>query len=206
MKRWIALAAAICAAGVVATMAAAARPAAVHHAPTGTALFGYWWTEDPGAWVTVDADGTGSVPHSAPIQAGRPLMIGLTWVGEGYGHTKGFPDVDAFKLTVKKGVQTITDQTWLEGRAQWTEVFPWDSFWLNFLGPMPPFNPHMGNDTYGIDWENLFPAGLPAGVYDVRIDEQFNHTYNDLAAYPDIKKPFRLTPYAATYEFQITVI
>ena len=81
-----------------------------------------------------------------------------------------------------------------------------DDYWVDPLGPAPAFNPKLGAGAYGIKLENLLPANLVTpGVYDVRIDEQFTHVYNDLSWYSDDwKRPVRWAPFTATYEFSFT--
>ena len=73
------------------------------------------------------------------------------------------------------------------------------------LGLAPGFNPNIGADTYGMDWENLI-NGLPTGVYHAVVHEVFTHSYNDLSGYPDAPaRPTHYYPYTADYPFTISV-
>lgn len=206
MKKWLAFAAAACAVAFAAP-AAAAPPAGTHRDPVNTPMFAAWWEPNPGGWYSIDSSGVLSGPDYGPVAAGKPVMIDLAWVGQAYGHTKAVPGVDQLRLTVTKGAETVVAQTWAEGRAAWTSVFAWDGYWVDLLGPAPPFNPAIGAGTYGIKWENVLPAELVTpGVYHVRIDEHFGHVYNDLSWFSDDwARPVPLTPYTAQYEFSFTV-
>jgi len=208
--RALVIGAAILCIGVVVASAAAAPPAGTRKDPVGMPMFSNWYSEtDPGGWYLVKSDGNLSGPFTGSIAAGEPFMIDIAWVGQAYGHTKVVPDVDHLKLTITKGNDPLPvfSQTWAQGRAAWTSVFVWDDYWLNLLGPVPPFNPNMGTGTYGIKWENTFKEGFAAGMYHVVIDEDFTHVYNDLSSYSgDWKRPTKFTPYTWSWEFDFTVV
>ena len=207
MRKWVLVALAVCAVATTAT-AGAAPPAGVHRDPVGVPMFANWYDpSDPGGWYVVDATGALSGPHDGAVAADEPVMIDIAWAGQAYGHTKVIPDVDRLRLTISRNGETVVAQSWAEGRSAWTPVFVWDQYWVDLLGPAPPFNPNLGTGAYGIKWENVFPAGFfSPGSYDVRIDEAFAHSYNDLTAYPDWgARPVRYPPYTASYEFSFVV-
>lgn len=206
MKKWLALAV-LALAGAIVGVAGAAPALTAHRDPVNVPMFADWYTPAPDGWYTIDDAGVLSGPHYGPVSASAPVMIDVAWVGQSYGHTSAVPDVDQLRLTITKGDRTIVAQTSAQGRAAWTQVFPWDDYWVGLLGEAPPFNPSIAAGTFGIKWENVFPAGTFApGVYHVTIDERFTHTYNDLSAWPGAPaRPVRLTPYTGSYEFSFTV-
>lgn len=207
MKQLLALVAVVVT-GALVGVAGAAPALVTHRDPVNVPMFASWYTDDPGGWYVIDSNGVLSGPNDGPVSASEPLMIDIAWVGQSYGHTKAVPDVDQFKLTISKNGQSVVSQTWAQGRAAWTDVFPWDDYWVELLGDAPPFNPHIAAGTFGIKWENLFPAHFfTPGTYQVTIDERFTHTYNDLSAWPDWPaRPVRITPYGGSYEFSFTVV
>lgn len=136
MKKWLALAVL-----AIVGVAGAAPALTAHRDPVNVPMFADWYTPAPDGWYTIDDAGVLSGPRYGPVSASAPVMIDVAWVGQSYGHTSAVPDVDQLRLTITKGDRTIVAQTWAQGRAAWTQVFPWDDYWVGLLGEAPPLNP-----------------------------------------------------------------
>lgn len=210
MRKWLVFVAAAACVVAFGSSASAAPPAATNRVPTDVPVFHYWYAGVPewaGYWSVVDENGQLTDGSGAPLAPHEPFMVAALWVGQSYGHTMEVPSVDHYTLTVTNSDGAVVyAQTQAQGDAAWMPVFAWDDYWVNMLGRVPGFNPNMGNGTYGIEWNVTFANGLPTGVYQAVVHQEFTHIYNDLSAYSDVPaRPTHLYPYSYDYPFTIAV-